>query len=146
MVKWLTTGQMIDELKIGEVAEIKVKYQIPEQYGHSYKHVTKNGSEDIKWCLEDKSEISNTPLILYGHTVNWKWRILPKYVSFTDAIKAFKDEGKTIVNHVKLNTYYYYWKDGEPKCKTGDGLPIGTLDLPFTETFEGKWTIEEENK
>lgn len=85
MTEWLTTGQMIDRLKVGEVAqayknnELRFEIKRTSYYYQPFKNITTNDNL-----------ILNDDLI-----TNFKWRILPKYVSFEEALKALR-EGKTI--------------------------------------------------
>lgn len=126
----LTTGQMIDQLKVGEVAQLKNIYSEINQL--LYRNVTKIENGDICWAREDGLVDKNVPLILYGHTVNWEWNILLNYVSFEDAKKAFID-GKNIAL----------------RDSNGDILHLFELDsevmiqLTFNDFIHGKWTIEE---
>ncbi|GGN64416.1 hypothetical protein [Oceanobacillus indicireducens] len=135
MSELLTTGEMIDRLKVGQLAEVEKKAQIPKDYWRSYKHVTKIPNGDIKWCTETGTISPSEPLILYGHTVNWIWRILPSYVSFEEAMQALK-EGKMVKLHRNNNldvTVFRKWYRLETR-----------EDVTFDDLFNGKWTIEED--
>ncbi|RFA36217.1 hypothetical protein CAI16_05345 [Virgibacillus dokdonensis] len=90
MTKWLTTGEMIDQLKVGEIAELEEGKRIPKKYGLSYSHVRKTKEGDVKWCKKDGSLPSSSPIEIYGHVITWKWRILPNYINFNEAMEALK--------------------------------------------------------
>lgn len=94
MSEWLTTGQMIDALKVGEIAETN------EQADFVYR-VKKAESGSIMY-LDDKGELSRF-LVIRDSIAKLKWRILPKYVSFEEAMKALK-EGKFVHFHKNINT------------------------------------------
>ncbi|MCR1833091.1 hypothetical protein NSA56_01605 [Oceanobacillus caeni] len=136
MSELLTTGQMIDRLKVGEVAELEKDKRIPTNYGPSYCYVSKFGDGDIRWCKEDGTLPSSSPLSIYGHVLTWKWRILPNYVSFEEAMKALK-EGKTVVLHKGTFpeiTVFKHWF----KLETRE-------EITFSDLFNGKWTIAGES-
>lgn len=95
MSELLTTGQMIDRLKVGEVAEcvegvlkgIKLKKFIPKGVGQFY------------LAREDGSTFS---IYLSESYLGCKWRIQSEFVTFGKAMAALM-EGKTV----------WAWKDGE---------------------------------
>lgn len=86
MSEWLTTGQMIDTLKIGQraMALNRIKNECI--------HRTVNGfywGDEETYTFGDVFGLNNV-------TVNFKWIILPEYVTFEEVKKAY-EEGKTIV-------------------------------------------------
>lgn len=91
----LTTGQMIDRLKVGEVAEciegvlkgIRLKKFISKDSGQFY------------LAREDGSDFHISLIESY---LNCKWRIIPEFVTFDKAMVALM-EGKTV----------WAWEDGE---------------------------------
>jgi hypothetical protein len=122
-----TTGQMIDQLKVGEVAEavgIRIK-------------VAKNSMGGIGPV---KNPGDNT--VLNGVVVGAKWRILPKYVSFEEAMSALKD-GKTVYCHPNWGSTNYRITPDEAKDYALSFLTIQNEGL-INVVFENKWTIEEE--
>ncbi|WP_077622028.1 hypothetical protein [Sediminibacillus massiliensis] len=133
MSEWLTTGEMIDKLKIGEVAKLQENLELSDEEGVLFDRVFKDNDGDILWCNEDKTIQAATPIILYGHTLNWKWRILENYVSFEEAMAALK-AGKKVELHRKSypeKTVFRNWYTLETR-----------EDLTFSDLFSGKWTIE----
>lgn len=131
MSKLLTTGQLIEKIKVGEIAELEEDKHIPKKYGPSYCHVFKNQDGDIRWCKKDGSLPSSSPLELHGHVIMWKWRILPNYVSFEEAIKALKNN-KKIIFHT-FNTKFVFELDS---------FVEGLECFSWIDLIEGKWTIE----
>lgn len=85
MTEWLTTGQMIDRLQVGETALCV--------YGDNQGAKV----EYLFWPADDSTVLSvhssktkETKLFAFKEYLqNSKWRILPKYVSFEEAMKAF---------------------------------------------------------
>jgi hypothetical protein len=133
MSEWLTTGQMIDRLKIGEVA-------IPDDEKYL---AVKRGMGGFIWVNRhtfEKSEIHKDYFRIDRYTVGLKWRIIPSYVSFTEAAKALMN-GKTI----------WLWEDGEKKIGYYIDKESGKLWAIVGELagkvdgiqFGSQWTIEE---
>ena len=87
MSEWITTGQMIDSLKVGEVAE-----WVRKEKSH-FNKIKKFPSGDICFINNDGNFIST--VILEGLVNDGKWRILPDYVSFSEAMEAAK-QGKNL--------------------------------------------------
>jgi len=124
MTKLLTTGEMIDTLKVGEVAET---------YG-GFKVMKHNGGS-ITW-IHDGDDPHNY-LKINMVALDFKWRILPYYVSFNAAMKALK-EGKPVALHrysMPEKTIFRHWY----KLETRN-------DLTFSDLFNGDWTIEGDNQ
>ena len=88
MTKLLTTGEMIDTLKVGEVVEGVI--------GGSYSgtRLRMTDHHEIVY-VRGKSNVRNNFFELSSFSHNAKWCILPNYVSFDEAMEAFY-EGKTI--------------------------------------------------
>jgi hypothetical protein len=132
MSEWLTTGQMIDRLKVGEVA-------IPDDEKYL---AVKRGMGGFIWVNRhtfEKSEIHKDYFRIDRYTVGLKWRILPKYVSFEEAMKALMN-GKTVwlwQGDEKVG-YYIDRKSGKLWAIAGD------CTAPVEKIYFGeKWTIEE---
>jgi hypothetical protein len=127
MTEWLTTGQMIDRLKVGEVAE-------------SENGLFQLAKSDMGGIGESEKPGDN--IVLNGVYMNQKWHILPKYVSFEEAMKALK-EGQTVYCHPN-------WCNGlkrkieplEAKENAIEFLLIKGESL-LQIVFESEWTIEE---
>ncbi|WP_313894703.1 hypothetical protein [Psychrobacillus sp.] len=122
MTEWLTTGQMIDRLKVGQIAAT-------EKYNHQgTAYVSKEEQGGFYWC--DKEGRKDDYIILGNkHFTEADWRILPTFVSFEDVMKAFKEDKK-----VKI-----HFNDGGTLTLTKyASLP----QLCFHDFLECKWTIE----
>ena len=134
MSEWLTTGEMIDRLKVGEVA-------IPNDEKYL---AVKRGMGGFIWVNRhtfEKSEIHKDYFRIDRYTVGLKWRILPRYVSFEEAMKAYA-EGKNIVFYPASNEECNPVR--LPQCYRNyvlEDLRLGEFSL--LELVNGKWTIEE---
>lgn len=127
MKEWLTTGQMIDRLKVGEVAVCSLDVNdLAVKKTHDGRIV--------------HTESSKGHLVLSFDTNN-KWRILPKYVSFKEAMKAV-EEGKKAYWHYEDAKFFISKAtmfDTIVDVCDDSGLSIPTIK----EFFEGEWTIED---
>lgn len=103
MSEWLTTGQMIDRLKVGEEAETHPDdiYVRVKRFEDGIYRMYVVGGESTGIVEGDEGALR-----LYDVYINLRWRILPRYVSFEEAIKAYRD-GKTIVLHLADKKYKY---------------------------------------
>ena len=125
MGELLTTGEMIDRLKVGEVAEVANKpFEQLETKGKTVAY----DQQCIKW------QDSFQELFINSYTTKLMWTIRPKYVSFEEAMKAVS-EGKTAVMHRWGKQKTYFNKDGAG----------AKVKYEFNELLNGKWTIEEAN-
>jgi hypothetical protein len=130
MSEWLTTGEMIDRLKVGEVAEDSLQFMTASWDGGKLKFKTIKGNEYDYITINDR---------------NSKWRILPKYVTFSEAMKAI-EEGKNVVCYFRDEKIKIESSNGRVSsitykngvCESGGGASI-----PFAWINAGKWTIEE---
>jgi pyruvate-formate lyase len=122
--KLLTTGQMIDQLKVGEVAVGK------NGFYEGYK-VKKTDYHEI---VPVKKETNNF-LVMNTFTSTTKWSILPKYVTFEEAIEAMK-EGKTVRIHISSNMSKVVEQNHNM-----NGLGLG--EFGFYTFIKSKWSIEE---
>ena len=133
MSEWLTTGEMIDRLKVGEVA-------IPDDEKYL---AVKRGIGGFIWVNRhtfEKSEIHKDYFRIDRYTVGLKWRILPKYVSFDEAMKALMN-GKTVWlwQDDEKETGYYIDKESRKLW-----VIVGDSTAPVNRIWFGdKWTIEE---
>lgn len=130
MSEWLTTGQMIDRLKVGEIAE------------------DKNGD---KIFIEKDGSLRTLPnhqiVTMSDYTMLSKWRILPKYVTFSEAMKAI-EEGKNVICHFEdyeISVESLNKKVGAI-CKRGACQIGGAVELKLAWINYGKWVIVEESK
>jgi hypothetical protein len=133
MSEWLTTGEMIDRLKVGEVA-------IPDQKEYLAVKRTKDGFIWVDRNTYEQSKIHRDYFKINCYTVELKWRILPRYVSFDEAMKALMN-GKTVwlwLGDKKEAGYYIDRKSGKLWAIAGD------CTAPVEKIYFGeKWTIEE---
>jgi hypothetical protein len=120
--EWLTTGQVIDRLKVGEKAETVEFPPICINMKNDY--VTYNGSCFV-WSNGDQ-------LMINDLTKYIKWNILPNYVSFEEAMKAVR-EGKAV---------YLHAKDGEVVARLKKEFFLSFGNWQLGEFLEGNWTIE----
>lgn len=123
MTKFLTTGQMIDTLKVGEIAETEEGYK-----------VIRNKNQSIVYINKDPKCGQFLAMDLTTHRL--KWTILPNYVSFDEAMNALK-EGKNLKFyfsqlHVDRDIPIYLNKD------------VYLASINFTQLFNGKWMTEGE--
>ena len=125
MTKLLTTGEMIDTLKVGEVA-----VGVDGYYQETKLRMTDH--HEIVYAI-GKSSSANNFFELNAFSHKAKWRILPHYVSFDEAMEALK-EGKPVALHrysMPEKTIFRHWY----KLETRN-------DLTFSDLFNGNWTIE----
>jgi hypothetical protein len=125
MSEWLTTGEMIDKLKPGEVAESKPTEWCGTPVDSFRVIKTQNGAI----CFDDSDDY----MPLNEFNMRLQWRILPRYVvSFEEAKEAFK-QGKTICCYIENQKITY----------SPDSVDINSpVDAPsWYEIFEGQWTI-----
>jgi hypothetical protein len=133
MSEWLTTGQMIDRLKVGEVAECiagdnkgaKVQYAKQRKGRYFLQVIDSRTNEKKIFVIKDYHQKS-------------KWRILPKYVSFEEAMKAHQ-EGKTVFYHTADGKKIPVYKD----FRFAKLRELAINDYPLLELVNGRWTIEE---
>lgn len=128
MSELLTTGEMVDRLKVGETAVGDVR-----ELGTEIR-VFKDKVGHIKF--DDSRKLLELSAGIVGSV---KWRILPTYVSFEEAMKALKD-GKEVELH----------NDDGHEAFINRALwdePIDELTISnfsFKDLLNGKWTIEED--
>ncbi|KNE19058.1 hypothetical protein [Virgibacillus pantothenticus] len=114
MTKLLTTGEMIDRLKVGEIAQDKNGATV------------RRGNHGLE--TREGRFINCNYLFL-----SQKWRILPIYASFDEAMKALKD-GKTVA-------YLDDFGNRNPiKKETALGA-IKPLVVDFEYLFNADWVI-----
>jgi hypothetical protein len=131
MSEWLTTEQMI--VKMVQLDPFTV---FKSEEGET---VAKNRYGSIRYC-DSHGNTSGETVQLNFEFMRKKWRILPRYVSFEEAMKAF-EKGKKV----------YFHGVGDYKLDEGVELPpkgINISNSPFNEwnpysLYIGKWTIED---
>jgi hypothetical protein len=121
----LTTGQMIDKLEVGEVAE--------GSFGDFMLYVTKVKSGCFYQCSDGTGDKFDKPFTVFAGVTEVKWGIISKFVTFEEAKKAF-EEGKMIGWHLEGERTLHF-------CKDNDEL-TDPMTIKIKRLFEGKWTIE----
>ena len=130
----LSTGEMIDSLRSGEIAESacgsqRVKYSDPLRMVY----VNEDGSIDHGKGVNGYFHVFN------DYIKKMKWRILPQYVTFEEAKKAY-EEGKTI------KCEYPGKFDGVIYCETFNKRePEDVEALSMYMITEGKWSVEDDS-
>jgi hypothetical protein len=125
MSEWLTTGEMIDRLKVGEVAVNQDGWKVT--FGRKgdllYFHESQEPDEENKFTMS---------LMFLKKD---RWRILPRYVSFEEAYEAGK-QGKVINFHYEDGVVHKieHFDDSLDE----NGLSCYCL----RELIEGDWSIE----
>ncbi|SET95203.1 hypothetical protein SAMN05421676_11237 [Salinibacillus kushneri] len=132
MSEWLSTGEMIDRLKVGEVAEAEEGYT-----------VIRNNNGSITYLNKEPKYGQYLAINLTTHRL--KWRILPNYVSFSDAMKAV-EEGKNAYCEFQDETIKFesYNNKLGSICKDNACTAGGGAEIKLAWINAGKWTIEEE--
>jgi len=125
MTKLLTTGEMIDTLKVGEVAECV--------NDHVYQ-----GCKVMR--KETGLQFESTPFVISEKTFNAKWHILSRYVPLDEAIKAYK-EGKTIAC-----CYRSFVSNEYLKQSFALNIFENERALSMYLITSGDWTIEGDNR
>lgn len=122
MTEWLTTGQMIDRLKVGEIAES----DNPHPGDKKFAKISAGGLYYI-----EKGTRERFPFHVIDHYKTVKWRILPNYVSFDEA-KTALEEGKK----VKFQTPNGHWLEIENDTRI--------KGFSFDDFFSANWIIEDD--
>lgn len=130
MNKNITTGQLVDKLKVGETAQC-VSSSIEDWYGshvtakqHSWNWTLKNGESEEFYLSEAVKECT--------------WRILPKFVHYLDAAKALKD-GHTVRCYPEEDENYIEFNEADTVESVGYSWNL----ITWGELLGGKWTIED---
>lgn len=131
MSEWITTGQMIDRLKVGELAESNERADLRvKNTAIGILYVNDEGERDKRKGIDGYFFVNGS------YIKNMKWRILPNYVSFEEAMKAHKEK-KTVTYHdEELKYTFEYGLDPQQF----EQLYYDSISLH--ELVEGKWTIE----
>ena len=126
MEKLLTTGQMIDQLKRGEVAENLEGYKVT--YGRKGDLLLYNDNKDLE--AEGDCKFSTN----YEWIKNDKWKILRNYVSFNVAYQSLKTGN--IVRFHGEDGIRYDIEDFEVAISD-----YGIGDYSLEDLVEGKWEV-----
>jgi hypothetical protein len=132
MNEWLTTGQMIDRLKVGEVAESEWGHRVTIFHEEGdITFIDKNGTRDLTKGV-------NGSFVITSAMRKAKWRILPRYVSFEEAMKALR-EGKKVRFHVREGKSIPFTSQSYLE----NIYSVHGCSLTWEYLFQDKWTIEE---
>lgn len=131
----LTTGEMIDKLKVGEVAEVVNKPF--EQFDSKGKTVMYDQGS-IKW------QDTNQSFLVDNYTSHLKWNIRPNYVSFKKAL-ATLNEGRKISCFYEDKKYEYRMIGSKVYNEINSTSAGQTKEWHqlWDQIIEGKWTIED---
>lgn len=108
----LTTGQMIDKLKVGEIAEGNTHWEVKRMFNGQIVELN-----------------TGTTFKIDEGFLNEKWTIHPKYVSFEVAKEAY-NEGKVVISHLDDIEF------------EKNELKDDAWHLKARRIFEGKWSIK----
>lgn len=118
----LSTGQMIDKLQVGQIAETaRIKAEWVTK--------TENG---FYWCDSKGKPFTCDKLVINQVVSDMKWEVLPEYVSFDKAMEALK-QGKK----VKFNSGNWFDKSDNLEDS------IGYVYTSWVEILSDKWVIED---
>jgi hypothetical protein len=132
----LSTGQMIDQLKVGDEAV----YQQSDKQNELLLVVSKKPSGAIVIAKNgEHREYIGQELILNARVMSYAWTIYRPIVSFYDAMKSHEKEKKTITYHHDEEQKYTF--KHELTTDQFNGLYHDSLCL--YELIEGKWTIDD---
>lgn len=133
-MEWLTTGQMIDKLEVGQMAENQYEDNVMSK---RYVYRTENG---IVYCSRKGVYLSEITLssCSIDEFLKSSWRLLPKYVSFEEAVTALK-EGKTVYYEGDCNFHHKITPDEFNDFRIGS---LSVVENGLSNLIDGKWTIE----
>ena len=123
MSEYLTTGQMMDKLEVDEVAEVV----------EGFLEGTKVKKTDHKEVIYENTSYKGKVMKASYQIMHAKWRILPDYVSFDEAMKAVK-ENKMVHFHPSETTSINVHNDSH-LCWFGR--------VKWSDMINGKWTVAE---
>lgn len=126
-MKWLTTVEMIEKIKTGEVAK--------SNPGELF-YVKRNG-KNLEMFRSRHELKRGTPndFTVNDLTAHRLWYILPEFVSFEEATEALRD-GKEIEFHKDGKSYLFDKHHLVNNLKDSGGIRATFRDL-----LEGKWSI-----
>ncbi|MDF9296077.1 hypothetical protein [Geobacillus stearothermophilus] len=139
MSEWLTFGQLLDNMQVGDIAESEEKEGAT--FGRYYVQRYDNGF--YVWDGKEVDEKNHFHFMkLEACYFHFKWRILPRYVTFDRAMKALA-EGKTVWAWVDGEKRLCYWIDQESGKLWGMSAEGGMTTVHNIGFFKD-WTIEED--
>lgn len=129
MSEWLTTGQMIDKLRVGEIAESEARNKVIKTRA--------DGESVIKHYKRSDSTYGSDLFVLHEDFLLLKWRILPNYVDFETAMEALSND-KVVRCHFVDDEVYIRLHQGH----TMKQIHNMRSNVSLEELIHGKWTIE----
>ncbi|MBT2215865.1 hypothetical protein KK120_08885 [Virgibacillus dakarensis] len=126
MSEWLSTGEMIDQLKVGEIAR--------NDNDSNTIFVKKSKTGSFYKCFENG--VARESVFLVGSFVDSKWRILPKYATFGEAMISLS--GNKMV-------YFHPKKNESISVNKYSTLQGWLSNYTWEQLIEGNWTIEGDN-
>lgn len=133
MIEWMTTAEMLEKI-------LKNKpFTVFES--EDGVRVAKNRFGAIKFCDEKGNTFDGSVAHLTIEFLEAKWRILPKYVPFEEAMKALK-HGKRVWLHVNKYKSILFTKNTYLENIYG----VHGCSLNWESLFNGEWTIEEQEE
>ena len=120
----LTTGQVIDRLKVEEVAVNQSGFKL--KYGQKGDLLLFEGDEEPGG--EDKFTL------YYPFVENDRWSIIPKYVEFEEAMEGLKD-GKVVTLHIR-DVEHSFSQENYFQTFVDKGITISDF-------CNGKYTVED---
>lgn len=130
MTEIMPTGEMVNRLKVEEIAEC-VNLPSNEKLSQKQRQVEINNLGNLKW--RDKVDFVVTEFVRNEAL----WTILPKYVSFKEAIDAM-EIGRNVIFHNRNANETIGTHGRQHFSKFFEGYSWRDLSL-------GKWTIEGDN-
>lgn len=118
----LTFGQVIDQLKVGEIAT-------------SDKMTTIKYNEDgVLVNFSEEHKVEQKVVILTGYSQTDKWKIQPSYVSFVEAMTEL--ENGEIIEFHKDEYQFRFKKENQFTL-----LEMAQAHLTIADLVDGKWLV-----
>lgn len=118
MSELLSTGEMIDRLKVGEVAESDFSVRVTKN--------ERGGIGKVGTPLEN--------ILMNGSYLKTKWRILPNYVSFSEAMEALKNGKRVTIEEFEDGDQWGFSPENYKDNRILEGYSLQEL-------YEGKWSV-----
>lgn len=133
-MEFLSTGQMIERLNIGDRAERHHQNRGTEH--HIIVEKTASGSIVVVHNGVHQNRVGKL-LSLSARVMTYQWRVTPKFFSFEEAMKAHL-EGKTVAYHHCDELIYEFKCDGA----TDQFKQLYHDSIYLQELIKGNWTIK----
>jgi len=147
MNEWLTTGEMIDRLKVGETALCVSG----DNQGAKVEYLFWPTEDDTVLSVHNSKTKKTKMFVIKEYLQNSKWRIISKYVSFEEAMKAFAHGKKIrcellnqeeVFQYQMINGFFHY-----RNVKRGDDEMVRAsndsgIGIRCSLINHGYWSIE----